>query len=68
MPQTDMSSDQAKAMSQALNRSLAEDLFAQYVAKVESEIGVTINHNAVNQVVGGGNPGNPFNDDSDPNF
>lgn len=68
MPQTDMSSDQAKAMSQTLNRSLAQDLFAQYVAKVESEIGVTINHNAVNQVVGGGNPANPFNDDSDSNF
>ena len=71
MPQTDVNSDQAKTMAQTLNRSLSQDLFGQYVAKVETEIGVTINRNAVNQVVSGGGSGggnNPFNDDSDANF
>ena len=71
VPQTDVNSDQAKTMAQTLNRSLSQDLFGQYVAKVETEIGVTINRNAVNQVVSGGGSGggnNPFNDDSDANF
>ena len=71
VPQTDVNSDQAKVMAQTLNRSLSQDLFGQYVAKVETEIGVTINRNAVNQVVSGGGSGggnNPFNDDSDANF
>jgi peptidyl-prolyl cis-trans isomerase D len=68
LPQTDMNSDQAKAMAQELNRSLSADLFSQYVAKVQNEIGVTVNRNAVNQVVSGGNANNPFNDDSDTNF
>jgi peptidyl-prolyl cis-trans isomerase D len=69
VPQTDVNSDQAKTLAQNLSRSLSEDLFGQYVAKVESEIGVTINRSAVNQVVSGGSSGNnPFNDDSDTNF
>lgn len=69
VPQTDVNSDQTKTMAQNLNRSLSQDLFGQYVAKVESEIGVTINRNAVNQVVSGSGGGNnPFNDDSDANF
>jgi peptidyl-prolyl cis-trans isomerase D len=54
LPKTDMTSDAAKTMAQELNSRLAEDLFSQYVTKVESEIGVTINRNAINQVVSGG--------------
>ena len=70
VPQMDANSDQTKTMAETLNRSLSQDLFGQYIAKVESEIGVTINRNAVNQVVSGGNSSgnNPFNDDSDANF
>ena len=71
VPQMDANSDQTKTMAETLNRSLSQDLFGQYVTKVESEIGVTINRNAVNQVVSGGNSSsgnNPFNDDSDANF
>ena len=70
VPQMDANSDQTKTMAETLNRSLSQDLFGQYIAKVESEIGVTINRNAVNQVVSGGNTSgnNPFNDDSDANF
>ena len=70
VPQMDANSNQTKTMAETLNRSLSQDLFGQYIAKVESEIGVTINRNAVNQVVSGGSSSanNPFNDDSDANF
>jgi peptidyl-prolyl cis-trans isomerase D len=66
VPQTDMSSQDAKTIAQNLNRSLAEDVFSQYITQVESEIGVTINKNAVSQVVTG-NSNNP-NNDFDINF
>jgi peptidyl-prolyl cis-trans isomerase D len=66
MPKTDMNSDEVKTIAQALNRSLSEDIFSQYIAKVESEIGVTINRNAVSQVVTGNS--NNIGDDSDVNF
>jgi peptidyl-prolyl cis-trans isomerase D len=68
VPKTDMNSDEAKTIAQALNRSLSEDIFSQYIAKVESEIGVTINRNAVSQVVSGSSNNNNFSDDTDINF
>jgi peptidyl-prolyl cis-trans isomerase D len=67
VPQTDMSSQDAKTIAQNLNRSLAEDVFSQYITQVESEIGVTINRNAVSQVVTG-NSNNNTNNDFDINF
>lgn len=66
VPKTDLKSDEAKAISQTLTRSLSEDVFTQYIAKVESEIGVTINANAVRQVVTGNS--NNVSDDTDINF
>jgi peptidyl-prolyl cis-trans isomerase D len=66
MPKTDVNADETKTMSQELARSLSEDLFSQYMTRVENEIGVTINRSAVNQVVSGGNASN--NDDNDANF
>jgi peptidyl-prolyl cis-trans isomerase D len=70
VPKTDMNSQEAKTIAQALNRSLSEDVFSQYITRVQNEIGVTINRNAVNQVVTGSSSGNNnnFNDDSDVNF
>jgi peptidyl-prolyl cis-trans isomerase D len=65
VPKTDMSSAEVKTIAQNLNRSLSEDVFTQYITKVQSEIGVTINRNAVSQVVTG-NANIP--DDSDINF
>jgi peptidyl-prolyl cis-trans isomerase D len=65
VPTTDMSSAEVKTIAQNLNRSLSEDVFTQYITKVQSEIGVTINRNAVSQVVTG-NANIP--DDSDINF
>jgi peptidyl-prolyl cis-trans isomerase D len=66
LPQTDMASEQAKTIAQTLNRSLSEDVFAQYITKVQSEIGVTINRNAVSQVVTGSS--STTGDDPDINF
>jgi hypothetical protein len=66
VPKTDMSSDDAKTISQTLTRSLSEDVFSQYIAQVEHEIGVTINAKAVSQAVSGNSI--PASDDTDVNF
>jgi peptidyl-prolyl cis-trans isomerase D len=49
-----MASDEVKRTVDSLNRSLSEDLLSEYIARLESEVGVTINQNALNQVVSGG--------------
>jgi peptidyl-prolyl cis-trans isomerase D len=54
VPALDMASDEAKRTFETLNRSLSEDILAEYVARLESEIGVTINQSALNQVISGG--------------
>jgi peptidyl-prolyl cis-trans isomerase D len=54
VPSMDMASEDAKRTMEALNRGLSEALLAEYIAKLESDIGVTINQNALNQVIGGG--------------
>jgi peptidyl-prolyl cis-trans isomerase D len=53
VPKTDLKSEAAKTIAQNLNRSLSEDVFSQYITQVQSEIGVTINRNAVSQVITG---------------
>jgi peptidyl-prolyl cis-trans isomerase D len=55
VPPLDPQSDTAKQLEDALRARMADDLISQYVARLESDIGVTINQNAVNQAVGGGN-------------
>lgn len=65
VPKTDANAEETKTMSQELARSLSEDIFEQYMTRVENEIGVTINRSAVNQVVSGGNAPS---DDNDANF
>ena len=59
VPSVDMASEDAKRTMEALNRGLSEALLAEYIAKLESEIGVTINQNALNQVIGGGSGDGP---------
>jgi peptidyl-prolyl cis-trans isomerase D len=54
VPNIDLASEDAKRVVETLNRGLSEDILGEYVAKLESEIGVTINQSALNQVVGGG--------------
>jgi peptidyl-prolyl cis-trans isomerase D len=49
-----MASEEVKRTVDALNRGLSEDLLSEYIARLESEVGVTINQSALNQVVSGG--------------
>ena len=53
VPTLDMTSEAAKSTAETVNRSLAEVIFSEYVAKLENEIGVTINQSALTQVVSG---------------
>jgi peptidyl-prolyl cis-trans isomerase D len=52
-PTLDPASDDAKRLSEALARAFSEDVFSEYIARLETEIGVTINQSALNQAVGG---------------
>jgi peptidyl-prolyl cis-trans isomerase D len=54
VPPLDMASEEVKRTVDALNRGLSEDLLSEYIARLESEVGVTINQSALNQVVSGG--------------
>jgi peptidyl-prolyl cis-trans isomerase D len=54
VPSVDMASEDAKRTMETLNRGLSEALLAEYIAKLESDTGVTINQSALNQVIGGG--------------
>ncbi len=53
-PKLDTASDDAKKAQEALTRALSEDVFAEYISRLQSEIGVTINQSALSQVVSGG--------------
>jgi peptidyl-prolyl cis-trans isomerase D len=54
VPPLDMASEEVKRTVDSLNRSLSEDLLGEYIARLESEVGVNINQSALNQVVSGG--------------
>jgi peptidyl-prolyl cis-trans isomerase D len=53
VPELDLKSQEAKTLADSLSRSMSEDIFGQYVAEVENQIGVTLNQSAINQVVTG---------------
>jgi peptidyl-prolyl cis-trans isomerase D len=54
VPPLDPNSAEAKRIDEALRSRISADLVAQYIARLESEVGVTINQSALNQVTGGG--------------
>jgi peptidyl-prolyl cis-trans isomerase D len=54
VPPLDPNSAEAKRIDEALRGRISADLVAQYIARLESEVGVTINQSALNQVTGGG--------------
>jgi peptidyl-prolyl cis-trans isomerase D len=54
VPPLDSESADVKRIDEALRSRTGEDLMAQYLAKVQTEVGVTVNANALNQVSGGG--------------
>ncbi len=56
VPPFDSASPETKKVMEVLQRSLAEDLLAQYMARLQTDVGITINQNALNQVTGGASP------------
>jgi peptidyl-prolyl cis-trans isomerase D len=54
VPPLDPQSAEAKRIDEALKARYTEDLIAEYVARLQKDIGVTINQSALNQVSGGG--------------
>jgi peptidyl-prolyl cis-trans isomerase D len=53
VPTLEKGSEDAKRILDTLNRGLSEDILGEYIAKLENEIGVTLNQSALNQVIGG---------------
>jgi peptidyl-prolyl cis-trans isomerase D len=54
-PAVDLASEDVKKLKDTLQRALNEEQSAQYVARLEKDIGTTINEAALAQVVGGNN-------------
>jgi peptidyl-prolyl cis-trans isomerase D len=55
VPPVDAASEELKRLKDTLQRSLSDEQLAQYVAKIESEIGTSINQAAFAQVTGANN-------------
>ncbi len=51
-PALDPASPDAKSLADQIKRTFADDIFAQYLAQLQSDIGISINQNALNQIVG----------------
>jgi peptidyl-prolyl cis-trans isomerase D len=56
MPEIDAKSEEATKIREALNRGFTEDVFGGYLGFLQRQVGVTINDNALKQVVTGQNP------------
>ncbi len=55
VPPVDFESNEVKQLKEAVRRSLSDEQVAQYVTKIESDIGVTVNQAAFAQVTGANN-------------
>ncbi len=55
-PTLDEASPEAKQLSSTLQNSYADDLIGEYLGKLQADIGISINQQALNQVIGGGTP------------
>jgi peptidyl-prolyl cis-trans isomerase D len=55
-PLLDLNSDDGKKMNQLLQASLKDDVFSQYVAWIEDDLGTTVNQSMLAQALGGGTP------------
>lgn len=53
-PPLDPASAEAKPIDDALRRTIADDIVAEYITRLQNEVGVTINQAALSQVSGGG--------------
>ncbi len=55
VPAVDFASEEVKKMKQGLERSLTDEQLAEYVAKIETDIGTSINQDAFAQITGANN-------------
>jgi peptidyl-prolyl cis-trans isomerase D len=55
VPPVDLASDAIKKLKETLQRSLTDEQVAQYVTKLETDIGMSINEAAFAQVTGASN-------------
>jgi peptidyl-prolyl cis-trans isomerase D len=52
VPPLDLASDETKKLKDGLQRALADEDIGQYIVRLETEIGTTINQAAVAQITG----------------
>src|ERR1700761_7846500 len=55
VPPTDFASDDVKKLKDSLERGMADEQIAEYVAKLETNIGTSINESALAQAIGDNN-------------
>ncbi len=53
-PPFDTNLPEAKQLSGSLQNAISDDLLGQYIARLESDYGVSVNQSALNQVIGAG--------------
>ncbi len=58
VPKLDPAAPEAKRLDETLRQSFSEDLLTSYIARLENDIGVTINQAVLDQVIGGGSQQN----------
>ncbi len=56
IPTLDEKSEELARLRESLNRSFSEDVFGGYLSYLQRQVGVTINQNALKQIVTGQNP------------
>lgn len=52
VPTLDPNSPEGKRLSEALSRAVGQELFGEYIARLEKDVGVNVNQNALNQITG----------------
>src|SRR5262249_3582683 len=53
-PTLDGNSSEGKAIGTVLQNSYNDDIVGEYIARLENDLGITVNQSALNQVVGRG--------------
>ena len=53
-PPLDANSPEARQLTTSLQSAYSDDMIGQYIARLENDYGVSINQQALNQVIGGG--------------
>jgi len=58
VPAFDAASPEGKKISDTMRRAMTEDMLAQYVSRLQTDLGATINMDAVRRSVSGGSDQN----------